>query len=269
VLQGRGTNDELENLCHQLTELRGRLEAYETLQQANVFTGSDGDAMHVRLTDLEMRNTGTSYCAGNVQFTTLNSVINWLRMKQSRQNVAMYWDLFSLVSKTRHDAYNTTDYAADVLMATRVNKSKAQLLIESCLSLEMPLPFLGTSNGTSLAARALPTIKSFAVWSAANIGFGPQLTSKVYLEASALLRMLPQHAGTDVELMSVATHLVTSAQLQWISLQGWMSDFYHRLGQGDGLSDSECWGCGLCVRSCLVHSGAGYSVCGTGWHAGV
>ena len=39
----------------------------------------------------------------------------------------------------------------------------------------------------------------------------------------------------------MATHLVAQAQLPWISLSSWMSDFYQRLGQDDGLSSLECW----------------------------
>jgi hypothetical protein len=181
-----------------------------------------------------MRATGESYIWDQRVFASYEDVLNWVQGSAGRADIHNYWDVFSLLSKTRDDSFSTHEYLEGALMSERLKQNPLTSLAMSSLQIQMPGPFLskkGNSAGFGSSATApLPTVKTFDEWNTVQTGFNHQLQRAVTTEVSGLRRMLATTISRqDFELLGLATHLLTQAQIQWASMSTWITDFYYRL----------------------------------------
>jgi uncharacterized protein YozE (UPF0346 family) len=237
---------ELDRFRDEYNELRGEIE----LAQANVgvSTGAGGaltpTEFHERLQKVEMRATGESYIADQRVFASYEDVLNWVQGAAGRTEIHLYWDVFSLLSKTRDDSFSTHEYLEGALMSERLKQNPLTSLVMSSLLIQMPGPFLlkRTTGSGSNAATPLPTIKTFDEWNTVQTGFNHQLQRAVTTEVAGLRRMmLTAISRQDFELSGLTVHMLTQAQIQWASMATWITDFYYRLVGEGGLTAKESW----------------------------
>jgi hypothetical protein len=192
-----------------------------------------------------MRATGESYISDQKVYASYEDVLNWVQGAAGRAEIHLYWDVFSLLSKTRDDSFSTHDYLDGALMSERLKQNPLTSLVMSSMLIQMPGPFLHKRSATgtgSSAAVPLPTIKTFDDWNTVHTGFNHQLQRAVTTEVAGLRRMMGSTISRkDFELTALATHLLTQAQIQWASMATWITDFYHRLVGEGGLTAKESW----------------------------
>ena len=200
---------------------------------------------HERLQKVEMRATGESYISDQHVYASYEDVLNWVQGSAGRTEIHLYWDVFSLLSKTRDDSFSTHEYLEGALISERLKQNPLTSLVMSSLLVQMPGPFLhkrSAPGGGTSAAVPLPTIKTFEDWNTVQTGFNHQLQRAVTTEVSGLRRMIGSAISrTDFELTGLSTHLLTQAQIQWASMATWITDFYHRLVGEGGLTSKEIW----------------------------
>jgi hypothetical protein len=241
--------EELEELRVEFAELRETLQ--ETAVTLGPGSGREGAVVetsefHERLQKVEMRATGESYISDQRVFASYEDVLNWVQGSAGRADIHNYWDVFSLLSKTRDDSFSTHEYLEGALMSERLKQNPLTSLLMSSLQIQMPGPFLskkGNAAGFGSSATApLPTVKTFDEWNTVQTGFNHQLQRAVTTEVSGLRRMLATTISRqDFELLGLATHLLTQAQIQWASMSTWITDFYYRLVGESGLTAKESW----------------------------
>jgi hypothetical protein len=243
-------------VADELTELRGefaelRDAVLETTAHFGVVPAEAGGSMvassefHERLQKVEMRAAGESYISDQRVYASYDDVLNWIQGAAGRSELHNYWDVFSLLSKTRDDSFSTHEYLEGALMSERLKQNPLTSLVMSSLLLQMPGPFLPKRSATgpgSSATNPLPTVKTFDDWNTVQTGFNHQLQRAVTTEVGGLRRMLNSTVSRqDFELQGLAIHLLTQAQIQWSSMATWITDFYHRLFGEGGLTAKESW----------------------------
>ena len=237
--------DELSDLCADFDELRGLVQNTSSTQLTHpgMYVG-DQSELHERLQKVEMRATGESFISDQRVFASYEDVLNWVQGSSGRSEIQVYWDVFSLLSKTRDATFLPADYLEGALMSERLQQNPLASLVMACLQIEMPAPFLtkkAASTGTGSGA-PLPTIKTFDNWTAVQSGFNAQLNRAITTEVGGLRRMMGSSISKqDHKLSTLATHLLTNAQYQWQSMAGWITEFYHRLFGEGGLTSKESW----------------------------
>jgi hypothetical protein len=239
--------DELADLRAEVDDLRGVLVTAAVgrdLVPSATLPGSDPSEFHERLQKVEMRATGESYVSDRRVFASYEDVLNWVQGSAGRSEIYLYWDVFSLLTKTRDDTFSTTEYLEGALLSERLKQNPLTSLVMSSLQIQMPGPFL-TRKSTGLGSSALvplPTVKTFEDWNAVQTGFNPQLQRAVTTEVASLRRMMASMISKqDHELTGLAIHMLTQAQIQWSSMATWITDFYHRLVGDGGVTAKESW----------------------------
>ena len=241
-------------VAEELADLRVEFaELWDEIQEtaAHLVSPSGGGQLvttnefHERLQKVEMRATGESYISDQRVYASYEDVLNWVQGSAGRAEIHLYWDIFSLLSKTRDDTFTTHEYLEGALMSERLKLNPLTSLVMSSLQIQMPGPFLPKRSGTvsgSSAAVPLPTVKTFDDWNMVQTGFNHQLQRSVTTEVGGLRRMMSSTISRqDFELSGLAIHLLTQAQIQWASMATWITDFYHRLVGEGGLTSKESW----------------------------
>ena len=240
--------DELADLRVEIDDLRGVLVTAAVGRELGTSSttpaGGDPSEFHERLQKVEMRATGESYISDQRVFASYEDVLNWVQGSTGRAEIHLYWDVFSLLTKTRDGTFSTTEYLEGALLSERLKQNPLTLLVMSSLQIQMPGPFLtGKSTGSGSSALVpLPTVKTFDDWNTVQTGFNPQLQRAVTTEVASLRRMMATMISKqDHELAGLATHMLTQAQIQWSSMATWITDFYHRLVGDGGVTAKESW----------------------------
>jgi hypothetical protein len=149
---------------------------------------------HERLQKVEMQATGDSYITEHRVFASYEDVLNWIRGAKGWKDIQLYWDVYSLMSKTRDVTFTPSEYMEGALMSERLHQNPLASLIQACMQIEMPTPFLtkrGASVGTVIGlVVALPMIKSFDDWNAVQTGFLPKLMRAVGSKILGLHKMV-------------------------------------------------------------------------------
>ena len=209
-------------------------------------THVDSTVFHERLQKVEMRATGDSYTTEHRVFASYEDVLNWVQGSKGREEIQLYWDVYSLLSKTWDVTFAPSEYMEGSLMSERLHRNPLASLIQACMQIEMPTPFLtkrGASTSTVTGSViALPTIKTFDDWNAVQTGFSPKLMRAVGTEVLGLQKMVATVVSRqDHELMALANHLIVNARFQWQGMAAWITDFYYRLVGDGGLTTKESW----------------------------
>jgi hypothetical protein len=244
-------SDDIEDLRAEVASLRAMVRATiegETggLMTQHEATHVDSTVFHERLQKVEMRATGDSYITEHRVFASYEDVLNWVQGSKGREEIQLYWDVYSLLSKTRDVTFTPSEYMEGALMSERLHRNPLASLIQACMQIEMPTPFLtkrGASTSTVTGSViALPTIKTFDDWNAVQTGFSPKLMRAVGTEVLGLQKMVATVVSRqDHELMALANHLIVNARFQWQGMAAWITDFYYRLVGDGGLTTKESW----------------------------
>jgi hypothetical protein len=152
-------------VADELTEIRGefaelRDAVLETTAHLGVVPTAGGGStvatseFHERLQKVEMRATGESYISDQRVYASNDDVLNWVQGAAGRSELHNYWDVFSLLSKTRDDSFTTHEYLEGALMSERLKQNPLTSLVMSSLLLQMPGPFLPKRSATGPSGHA-------------------------------------------------------------------------------------------------------------------
>ena len=98
--------DEIEDLRTEVANLRTMVRSAMEVVRPREAGGYPDPTLethlfHERLQKVEMRATGDSYVTEHRVFASYEDVLNWIRGAKGREEIQLYWDVYSLLSKTR------------------------------------------------------------------------------------------------------------------------------------------------------------------------
>ena len=132
--------EELEDLRAELSTLRTLVHTMRE-HQGGTSIGTvplrdgalDTTMFHERLQKVEMRATGDSYVTEHRVFASYDDVLNWVRGAKGREDIQLYWDIYSLLSKTRDVSFTPSDYMEGALMSERLHHNPLGSLANSSM----------------------------------------------------------------------------------------------------------------------------------------